>query len=87
MNTIAVNFKRFKKNIIKPLWKYEIRNRNQEKRSHNRIHDPQKSKSVIYWKKNDHKSIYYYSSVLLEATGTEKLQGKQNLRYFKNLLL
>ena len=36
--------------------------------------------------KNYHKSLYQYSSVILEATGTEKLQGKQYLKCLKNSL-
>ena len=38
---------------------------------------------LIYWKRNERKSLYQTISVILEATGTEKLQGKQNLRYLK----
>ena len=45
-----------------------------------------KNRNLSYiWRENDHESLYWYSSVLLTATGTEKLQVKQNLRYDEDL--
>ena len=41
----------------------------------------------LYQKRNNRKFLYQYGAALLEATGTEKLQEKQNLGYFRISLL